>query len=105
MKEIDYAAPKTLAEAVSLLNDRGERARLLAGGTDIIVQLREYRREADVLVDVKHIPETNELRFEPGRGLTIGAAVPCHRIYEDRDIAAAYPGLIDAVALIGGIQI
>jgi xanthine dehydrogenase FAD-binding subunit len=105
VKDIDYAAPKTVAEAVALLNDKGERAKILAGGTDIIVQLREYRREADVLVDVKHIPELDELRYEPGKGLTIGAAVPCCRIYEDQQIAKAYPGLIDAVFLIGGIQI
>jgi carbon-monoxide dehydrogenase medium subunit len=105
MKEIDYAAPKTVAEAVALLNDKGERARVLAGGTDLIVQLREYRREADLLVDIKRVPEANALEFQPGRGLTIGAAVPCHAIYENRQIAAAYAGLIDAVALVGGIQI
>ncbi len=105
MKDIDFAAPKSLAEAVGLLHERGDRARLLAGGTDIIVQLREYRREADVLIDVKHIPELSELRWQPERGLTIGAAVPCYRIYEHREISAAFPGLIDAVALIGGIQI
>lgn len=105
MREIDYAAPATVAEAVGLLEQRGERAKILAGGTDIIVQLREYRREADVLVDVKRVPELNELSFDAGRGLTIGAAVPCHRIYEHAQIARAYPGLIDAVALIGGIQI
>jgi carbon-monoxide dehydrogenase medium subunit len=105
MKEIDYAAPRTLAEAVDLLNRHGDRARVLAGGTDIIVQLREHRRDADLLVDVKNIPELGELTFDPQRGLVIGAAVPCHRIYEDARIAAAYPGLIDAAALIGGIQI
>lgn len=105
MKDIDYAAPKTVAEATSLLNGKGDRARILAGGTDIIVQLREYRRECDVLVDVKHIPEVNELTFDPKQGLRLGAAVPCYRIYEHPQIAKAYPGLIDAVSLIGGIQI
>src|SRR5690242_7592390 len=84
MKDIDFAAPKTLSETVALLNDKGDRARILAGGTDIIVQLREYRREADVLVDIKHVVEVNELRWEPGKGLTIGAAVPCYRIYENK---------------------
>lgn len=105
MREIEYAAPKTLAEAVALLNEKGDGARILAGGTDIIVQLREYRRAADVLVDIKHIPEVNELRFDRAKGLTVGAAVPCFRIYEDQTIAKAYPGLIDSVSLIGGIQI
>ncbi len=105
MKAIDYAAPKTLAEAVALLDKHGDRARVLAGGTDIIVQLREYRRDLDLLVDVKHIPEVNELTFDPAKGLKIGAAVPCSRIYEHAGLDKAYPGLIDAASLIGGIQI
>jgi CO/xanthine dehydrogenase FAD-binding subunit len=105
MKDIEYAAPKTIAEAVKLLAEHGERARILAGGTDIIVQLREHRRDADVLVDIKRIAEVNELTLDGKKGLTIGAAVPCYRIYENKEIARLYPGLIDAAALIGGIQI
>jgi carbon-monoxide dehydrogenase medium subunit len=104
VKEIDYAAPQTVAEAVALLNDKGDRARMLAGGTDLIVQLREHRRDLDLVVDAKHIPEANELRCDK-EGLILGAAVPCYRIYEDAAVARAYPGLIDAVSLVGGIQI
>lgn len=105
MKEIDYAAPRTLAEAIALLHDKGERARPLAGGTDIIVQLREHRRDLDLLVDIKNIPEVNELSFDKQKGLRLGSAVPCYRIYENAAIAKAYPGLIDAATLIGGVQI
>ena len=105
MKAIDYAAPRTLADAVSLLGAAGERARVLAGGTDIIVQVRENRRDLDLLVDVKHIPELDELRFDPREGLRLGASVPCCRIYEHAELARAYPGLIDAISLVGGIQI
>src|SRR4051794_3866944 len=105
MKEIDYAAPKTVAEAVALFAERGDRARALAGGTDIIAQVRENRRDVDLLVDLKHIPEVNELSYDPGRGLRLGAAVPCYRIYEHSDIPRLYPGLNDAALLIGGIQI
>ncbi len=105
MKAIDYVCPRALREAVALLAEKGDRARVLAGGTDIIVQLREGRRDLDLLVDVKNIPEINELAYDPRQGLRIGAAVPCYRVYEDPAIAKAYPGLIDAVALIGGIQI
>src|SRR5712691_8063699 len=100
MKEIDYAAPRTVAEAVALLAVKGERARVLAGGTDIIVQVREGRRDLDLLVDVKHIPEVNELTYDPHKGLRVGAAVPCYRIYEHAEIAKAYPGLIDAASLV-----
>jgi carbon-monoxide dehydrogenase medium subunit len=105
VKPIDYAAPRTLAEAVALLRERGERARVLAGGTDLLVQLREGRRDCDLLVDVKHVPELNELTHNARQGLRVGAAVPCYRIYEHADIGRTYPGLIDAVSLVGGIQI
>jgi CO/xanthine dehydrogenase FAD-binding subunit len=105
LKDIDYAAPKTVAEACALLKQRGDKARCLAGGTDIIVQLREHRRDVDVLVDIKHIPEVAALSYDARQGLRIGAAVPCCQIYENKEIARAYPGLIDAAALVGGIQI
>ena len=105
MKDFDYAAAATLDEAVSLLAARGERAKVLAGGTDIIVQLREGLREADLVVDVKKIPEVMAYRFDPASGLSLGAAVPCYRIYEDVDVAAAYPALADAARIIGGWQI
>jgi carbon-monoxide dehydrogenase medium subunit len=105
LKAIDYVAPTTIAEASAVLAQKGDKARCLAGGTDIIVQVREHRRDLDVLVDLKHIPEVNELSFGAQRGLEIGAAVPCYRIYDNAVIAKAYPGLIDAVSLVGGIQI
>ena len=95
MEAIDFATPKTIDEAVKLMASKGDRARMMAGGTDIIVQLRAGRRSLDLVVDAKGIPELNELSYSPQNGLTIGAAVPC----------SAYPGLIDAASLIGGIQI
>lgn len=105
MKDIDYAAPRTVAEATALLSEKGDRAKVMAGGTDLIVQVREYRRDIDVVVDIKRIPELMELTFDPKTGLRIGAATPCYRIYEHAAIAKAYPALIDAASLVGGIQI
>jgi carbon-monoxide dehydrogenase medium subunit len=105
LKAFEYTAPRTLAEAVALLTAKGDRARVLAGGTDIIVQVREGRRDLDLLVDVKYIAEVNELVCDPAKGLRLGAAVPCWRIYENADVVRLYPGLIDAVSLVGGIQI
>ncbi len=105
MEWIDFEAPNTLSEAVSLLASKGDRARIIAGGTDLLVQLRGGRRSVDVVVDVKEIPELNELSYDSQNGLVLGAAVPCYRLYENEEIAAAYPGLMDAATLIGGIQI
>lgn len=105
MQAFNYVVPRSIREVVSLLEQHGDRARILAGGTDIIVQLREGRRKADLVVDIKDVPDVNELSYNSDQGLHFGAAVPCWRIYEDRVLAKTYPGLIDAVSLIGGIQI
>ena len=105
MQTFDYVAAQTVDEAVSLLASKGDQARVLAGGTDLIVQLREGRRQLETVVDVKKIREANVLSYDAQNGLHLGAAVPCHRIYNDPAIAKAYPGLMDAFTLIGGIQI
>jgi carbon-monoxide dehydrogenase medium subunit len=105
LREFEYVAARSVSEAVSLLAEKGSRARVLAGGTDILVQLRSGRRTVDRLVDVKSIPETNQVSYSPREGLRLGAAVPCYKIYENQAVCRAYPGLIDSAALIGGIQI
>jgi carbon-monoxide dehydrogenase medium subunit len=105
LQAFDYAAAQSVEEAVSLLAKHGDQARPLAGGTDIIVAVREGRRQVAMLVDVKGIPELNQLSYNATQGLTLGAAVPCYRIYEHQEIAATYPGLIDAVSLVGGTAI
>ena len=104
MHPFQYLAPTSVAEAVDVLTHYGDKARALAGGTDILVQTRGGRFDLDAVVDVKRVPELTAMSLSEG-GLTIGAAVPCYRIYEDAEVAGLYPGLIDAAALIGGIQI
>jgi carbon-monoxide dehydrogenase medium subunit len=91
-------------EAVEALNKYGEKARPLAGGTDILVQTRGGRFDLDAIIDIKDIPEATAIKLD-SRGLRVGAAAPCYRIYENEAVASAYPGLIDAASLIGGIQI
>ncbi|HZP82381.1 MAG TPA: xanthine dehydrogenase family protein subunit M [Chthonomonadaceae bacterium] len=105
MRAIQYAAPQSLGDAVALLQQAGAKARILAGGTDLIVQVGADAREVDLFVDGKRIPELMELTFDPQRGLTLGAAVPCCRIYEDATVRARYPGLVDTASIIGGTAI
>ena len=105
MKDFEYTAPGTLREAVALLSEKGVNARVLAGGTDLIVQLRIKRMQPERVVDVKQIPELTELSYGPRRGLRIGAAVPCYRLYSDAEVVERYPGITDSAAIIGGIQI
>ena len=105
MKWIDYEAPSSVREAVDLLASAGDGARPLAGGTDLLVQLRGRAYDLDSVVDVKNIPELNELTYDPDNGLTIGAAVPCYRIYGNSTVRSVYPGIVDAASIIGGTQI
>ncbi len=105
MEALDYQAPATLDEAVAILAKHGAEARVLAGGTDLIIQVRERRRHVAVMVDVKAIPELTAIEWTAGGGLRLGGAVPCIRIYRDTRIVRQYPALIDSASLIGGMQI
>ncbi len=88
-----------------MLAEFGSRAKVLAGGTDILVQLREGLRDADLVVDAKKIPELTRLEFSKQTGLQLGAGTPCYRIYEHPELPLAYSALCDAARIIGGWQI
>ncbi len=104
MQAVKYKRATSVAEAVRLLQDGGGFARPLAGGTDVIVQARERRREIDLFVDIKHIPELMDIRHD-GDGLTVGAAVPLYRVYGDAAIAKTWPALVEAAHVVGGTAI
>ena len=105
MQAVKYARAESVEEAVRLLQEGGDGARPLAGGTDVIVQARERTRDIDLFVDIKHIPEVVDIRHGADGGLTIGAATPCHQIYGDDAIAERFPILVDSCSLIGGTAI
>ncbi len=105
MQAFDYVRASSVDEVVSLLAQHGDQARVLSGGTDLLVALREGRRQAKLVIDVKTLPETTRIDYSPERGLEFGASVPCHRLYDDATLSAAYPGLMDSARLIGGTQI
>ncbi len=105
MQAFNYVAAQSVDEVIKLLAEKGDTARVMSGGTDLLVALREGRRKAELVIDVKRVKETTELTYDAQQGLTLGAAVPCHRIYDDKALAKAYPGLIDSASLIGGVQI
>ncbi|MEZ4677350.1 MAG: FAD binding domain-containing protein [Caldilineaceae bacterium] len=105
MQAFDYVSAQSVDEVISLLAEKGDMARVLSGGTDLLVALREGRRKADIVIDVKGLPETTAMSYDASSGLSLGAAVPCHRMYDDKAVASAYPGLMDSAHLIGGTQI
>jgi carbon-monoxide dehydrogenase medium subunit len=105
MQEFDYVRVYDVHKAAAILSREDNGARVLSGGTDLLVQLRERQQSAKLLVDIKYIPEVNQLTYDPTAGLTIGSAVTCLQISTDPSVSKIYPGLVDAVSLIGGVQI
>ena len=105
MQSFEYIAPKSAEEVATLLAGKNGDARILAGGTDLLVQLREGRRKAKLVIDVKNIPELTQITFESQNGLRIGAAASCSQICSDENVSRHYPGLVDGIGLIGGVQI
>ena len=107
MEAYAYARPTTLDEAVSVLAahaQEGRRTQLLAGGTDVLVQMRSVDREPRTLVDVKHIADTNRLDISSDP-IFIGAAIPSAILNENEELKSLFPGLIEAADLIGSTQI
>jgi CO/xanthine dehydrogenase FAD-binding subunit len=105
MQALDYISAGSVHEAVELLTSTNGRARVLCGGTDMLVQLRENRRRADLLIDVKNIAELTTVHYDPQIGLWIGASASCYEICHNKTVSEIYPGLVDAIHLIGGVQI
>lgn len=99
-----YEAPNTLDQAVALLAAEAGEARVLAGGTDLLVQMKTDLIEPVLVVDIKGIAETRQIKEEAG-GFRIGAAVTGAELKEHARLKAAWPGVVEAANLIGSTQI
>ena len=99
-----YEAPGTVKDAVGLLSKSRRGARVLAGGTDLLVQMRSGLVDPTLVVDIKRIPGLTEIAVEPG-GVRIGAAVSGALMGEHPALKRMWPGVVEAVELIGSRQI
>ena len=99
-----YERPESLEAAVGLLAAASGDARLLAGGTDLLVQLRAGMIEPELVVDIKTIPELRTIAAEAG-GFRVGAAVSGAELGEHADLRQAWPGVVESAELIGSTQI
>ena len=104
MSGVDYISPGTVAEAISALQAAGGNGRLLAGGTDLLVQMRGGRAKPKVVIDLKGIPGIATIRDEAG-GFIIGAASSGASIGEHEALRKAWPGVVEAANLIGSTQV
>jgi len=105
MIDFDYYAPGSLQEALSLLDKGKEGVKVLSGGTDLIVQMKDRRARPTVVVDVKRIPELNRVAWNEKEGLFIGAAVPLSRVVTFPPIVERFGILYEACSLIGSVQL
>ena len=104
MSGVDYLAPATVGEAVKALGDAKGAAKLLAGGTDLLVQMRGGRVKPGLIIDLKHIPGLTSIRTEQG-GFLIGGATSGAAIGEHEGLRKAWPGVVEAANLIGSTQV
>jgi aerobic carbon-monoxide dehydrogenase medium subunit len=105
MTGIQYLAPRTLDEAISAFAASGTAARILAGGTDLLVQMRSGAVRPGVIVDIKKIPEMTAIEDTADGGFRIGAAVPGAVLAEHPRFGQVWPGVLEAVNLIGSTQV
>ena len=103
MRPFDYLAPETVEQAVAALADNGPDARLLAGGTDLLVELKHESVSAGMLVDLTRIAECKGIE-ETGDGLRFGSLVTHSEIMESELVRKHAPAMIDAARTVGAVQ-
>jgi carbon-monoxide dehydrogenase medium subunit len=103
MQAIRYEAPSSIGDAIRLIQ-ADPNAKIMAGGTDLLVQFRSGLRRPSAFIDIKRIPELVAFAID-ARGLHIGAAAPAAALVESESLRQLFPGLSESIALIGSMQI
>jgi CO/xanthine dehydrogenase FAD-binding subunit len=101
----DYVRPGSLDEAVALLQEHRDEARLMMGGTDLLPGLRNGLFRPKVVVDVKHLPGMRDIEFDEQAGLTLGAAVTMNQLATHPVVLSQYPLLAEAASTVASYQI
>ena len=104
MRRFDYYRPASLAEATTLLDERGDGGALLAGGTDLLVQIKEGHLSPTYLVALSGIAELADLRSSDGEGLRIGAQVLMQDLADDPTVRERFSALSDGAGIVGSYQ-
>lgn len=105
LQEFSYQAPTTQVELLQILKEQGNEVRLLAGGTDLLVDIRAGIHKPRAVVDLKRIAEFKQLTFDAKTGLSIGATVRCIDVMQNKVIREKYPLIANAAGRIGSIQL
>lgn len=102
---MEYCAPRTLQEACAALADAHGSVRVLAGGTDLLARFNAGAQRPQRLVDIKALPETRQIQRRGDGSFVIGAACPGIEITAHEALAAHWPGIVEAMDIIGSVQI
>ena len=105
MREFEYFEPATIDEAVALLHNCKGKASVLAGGTDLLVQIKEHVRHPDHVVNIKKLPGLDDLVYDEEKGLRIGALVTTRAVETSPIVRKLYPSLAKAVTDFASIQV
>lgn len=104
MKPFDYLEPRTIGEATQLLSNYGEKARILAGGIDLIPRMRKGEIKAGYVVNIQNIPGLERIEPNEKGGITFGAMVRLRSIEASETIQNKYPILYEAIHQITSVQ-
>ena len=102
---MQYHSPSSFNEAVAISNSSSGLVKYLAGGTDVLVQLKIGTKSPDHLIDIKNIPGVKEISLRDDGGYTIGAAVSGAQLTEHKELSKNWPGLVEGMELVGSAQI
>ena len=105
MKEFEYLKPDSIEETISILFQYGQKAQILNGGTDLIVEMRDKIAQPEYLVDIKAIPQLNRITYNKQDGLNIGATVTLNEISNSKIVQTNYPILAEACKTVGSYQV
>ena len=105
MKDFIYLAPENLTEAISLLSQKGKRARVMAGGTDFLVEMKNQEVEPETIIDLKRIPNLDKIDYCGNKGLRMGALVKIRDIETSKVIQEKFTILSQAAGLLGSVQV
>ena len=105
MRPFQFVQPKSSREAIALLSEHGARACLMAGGTDLLVEIKEGVRAPDVIIDAKKVDGMNGLSFSGTAGLDLGALVTVREVETSGPVRDDYRSLWQAAREVGSIQV
>ena len=105
MREFEFLQPKSIAEAIAMRVEHGDRLVVYDGGTDLVIQLRDRLIAPDSVMDVKKIPGLHEITFSEKEGLFIGACVTMNEIGGNEAVRTHYPFLAEAALSVGSKQV